>query len=277
MDEIVSGPETVSLGEYIYIQVFSVNRAAQVARENTPMNLDEFVDSHEPQETGKTFELESSKMLDIALDGSIMSKAGSMIGYTGDISFERKSAGGGLKGMLKKRVTGEGGVMMRASGNGHLYLADAGKEVQILELDAGDEISVNGNDILAFEESVGWDIKMMSSIAGTSSGGLFNVYLSGPGHIAITTHGEPLVVPTPVRTDPNATVAWSANVSPSAKRDLNIKSFLGRSSGETFQLEFAGHDGFVIVQPYEEINPDQSGGGGESASTGQGVSVSDLF
>ena len=148
-------------------------------------------------------------------------------------------------------------MMMQATGNGHLYLADQGKEVQILELDAGDEISVNGNDVLAFEEGVGWDIKMMSSIAGTSSGGLFNVFLEGPGHIAITTHGKPLVVPTPVSTDPNATVAWSANVSPSTKRDLNIKSFLGRSSGETYQLNFVGEDGFVVVQPYEELQPRQ--------------------
>jgi uncharacterized protein (AIM24 family) len=240
------------------------------------MDFDEFVRSHGPEENGETFERESSKMLDIDLDGAIMAKAGSMIGYTGDVSFERKSSGG-LKGMLKKRVTGEGGVMMRASGSGHLYLADAGKEVQILELDADDEVSVNGNDVLAFEESVQWDIKMLNSIAGVSSGGMFNVYLQGPGHVAITTHGEPLVLPTPVRTDPNATVAWSANVSPSAKRDLNIKSFLGRSSGESFQLEFAGQDGFVIVQPYEELTPDSGESGGASASSGQGVSVSDFL
>jgi uncharacterized protein (AIM24 family) len=88
---------------------------------------------------------------------------------------------------------------------------------------------------------------------------------------------EPLVVPTPVRTDPNATVAWSANVSPTAKHDMNSKNFLGRSSGETFQLEFAGHDGFVILQPYEEISPGQSGGSGEGSSTGQGVRVSDFL
>lgn len=240
------------------------------------MDFDEFVRSHGPAENTEAFERESSKMLDISLDGAIMAKAGSMIGYTGDISFERKSSGG-LKGMLKKHVTGEGAVMMRASGNGHLYLADAGKEVQILELDADDEVSVNGNDVLALEDSVNWDIKMMSSIAGSASGGMFNVYLKGPGHIAITTHGEPLVLPTPVRTDPNATVAWSANVSPSAKRDLNIKSFIGRSSGESFQLEFAGQDGFVIVQPYEEINPDAGDSGGESNSAGQGVSVGDFL
>jgi uncharacterized protein (AIM24 family) len=147
--------------------------------------------------------------------------------------------------------------MMKATGTGHLYLADQGKEVQLLELDADDEISVNGNDVLAFEDSVRWDIRMMNSIAGASSGGLFNVYLKGPGYIAITTHGKPLVVPTPVNTDPNATVAWSSNVSPSSKRDLNLKSFIGRSSGETYQLQFAGEGGFVIIQPYEELQPEQ--------------------
>ncbi|MDS0300863.1 AIM24 family protein [Halogeometricum sp. S1BR25-6] len=220
------------------------------------MNLDEFVSAHAPEEGGEAFQLENSKLLDVAVSGSVMAKAGSMVGYTGDISFERKSEGG-LTGMLKKRATGEGTVMMQATGEGHLYLADQGKEVQILELSETDEISVNGNDVLAFEEGVDWDIKMMNSIAGASSGGLFNVYLKGPGHIAITTHGKPLVVPTPVSTDPNATVAWSSDVSPSAKRDINIKGLLGRSSGETFQLEFAQEGGFVVIQPYEEFQPGQ--------------------
>ncbi|CQR50134.1 MULTISPECIES: AIM24 family protein [Haloferax] len=218
------------------------------------MDLDEFVSTHAPSEGGESFELENSKLLDVALDGEVMAKAGSMVGYTGDISFERKSAGG-LTGMLKKKATGEGDVMMQATGTGHLYLADQAKEVQILELDAGEELSVNGNDVLAFESSVNWDIKMLTSIAGTSSGGLFNVFLEGPGHVAITTHGEPVVLQTPAKTDPNATVAWSGNVSPSSNRDINIKGLLGRSSGESYQLEFAGDDGFVIVQPFEEVGP----------------------
>jgi uncharacterized protein (AIM24 family) len=220
------------------------------------MDLDQFVSENAPKEGGEGFQLENSKMLDVALDGTAMAKAGSMVAYTGDISFERKTEGG-VTGLLKKKVTGEGSVMMQASGTGHLYLADQGKEVQIIELDAGEQVSVNGNDILAFESSVDWDIKMMDSIAGTSTGGMFNVYLEGPGYIAITTHGEPLVVPTPVRTDPAATVAWSGNVSPSTNRDLNIKSFLGRSSGETFQLDFTQEGGFVIVQPFEEATPGQ--------------------
>ncbi|WP_396612789.1 AIM24 family protein [Haloferax sp. S1W] len=220
------------------------------------MDLDEFINTHTPKEGGEAFERENSKLLDVSLDGSVIAKAGSMVGYTGDISFERKSAGG-LTGMLKKKVTGEGAVMMQATGSGHLYLADQGKEVQILELDAGEELSVNGNDVLAFEESVSWDIKMLSSIAGAKTGGLFNVFLEGPGHVAITTHGEPIVLPTPVSTDPHATVAWSGNVTPSSKRDINIKGLLGRSSGESYQLHFDGTDGFVIVQPFEEVSPSQ--------------------
>jgi hypothetical protein len=58
------------------------------------------------------------------------------------------------------------------------------------------------------------------------------------------------------------------------KHDLSIKSFLGRFSDETFQLDLAGQDGFVIIQPYEELQPDQSDGSG---STGGGVSINDFI
>lgn len=220
------------------------------------MNLDEFADTNAPETGGETFQLENSKLLDVHVDGSVMAKAGSMVAYTGEISFERTSAGG-VTGFLKRQATGEGSVMMEASGTGNLYLADRGKRVQVLELGDGEEISVNGNDVLAFESGVDWDIRTMDSIAGVTAGGLFNVYLTGPGYVAITTHGEPLVVPTPVRTDPQATVAWSSDVSPGVETDRTIKGFLGRSSGETYQLAFDREGGFVVVQPFEEVGPGQ--------------------
>jgi uncharacterized protein (AIM24 family) len=218
------------------------------------MDLEEFTEEYAPKGGGKLFQLENSKLLDIDFDGRVMAKAGSMIGYTGNISFERKSSGG-VKGFLKKSVTGEGAVMMEAEGYGHLYLADQEKKIQLFDLHEDEEISVNGNDILAFEETVGWDIKMMKSIGGAAAGGLFNVFLKGPGYVAITTHGDPLVVPTPVKTDPDSTVAWSSNVSPSVKTDRNIKSLVGRSSGETYQLNFSEEGGFVVLQPFEEAPP----------------------
>ena len=74
--------------------------------------------------------------------------------------------------------------------------------------------------------------------------------------VAITTHYEPLallVTPEqPVFTDPNATVAWSGSLSPDIKTDISLKTLLGRGSGESIQSVYTG-EGFVVVQPYEEV------------------------
>jgi len=56
----------------------------------------------------------------------------------------------------------------------------------------------------------------------------------------------------PVITDPNATVAWSGNLTPEFKTDISLKTFFGRGSGESLQMVFRG-DGFVVIQPYEEV------------------------
>jgi uncharacterized protein (AIM24 family) len=55
----------------------------------------------------------------------------------------------------------------------------------------------------------------------------------------------------PVVTDPNATVAWSGNLSPQIKTDISLRSLIGRGGGEAFQMRFEG-EGFVVVQPCEE-------------------------
>ncbi|MCA9183589.1 MAG: AIM24 family protein, partial [Planctomycetales bacterium] len=114
------------------------------------------------------------------------------------------------------------------------------------------------------EPTVKWEIKMMRKLAAVVSGGFFNVKLNGSGLVAITTHFEPitlLVKPgAPVRTDPNATIAWSGNLNPAFKTDVSLKSFFGRGSGESIQMEFDG-DGFVVVQPYEEVSLQHAVGG----------------
>jgi uncharacterized protein (AIM24 family) len=133
-------------------------------------------------------------------------------------------------------------------------LADAGKKIQILQLQ-GESLYVNGNDLLAMEASIKWDINMMKRLSAMVSGGLFNMHLEGDGLVAIGTHFEPLALVVrpdqPVITDPNATIAWSGNLSPEFRTDVSMKTFVGRGSGESIQMEFRG-DGFVIVQPFEE-------------------------
>ncbi|MCS6862724.1 MAG: AIM24 family protein [Abditibacteriales bacterium] len=204
---------------------------------------------------GEKFQLESHRMLEINVDGQMWTKLGATVAYRGSLKFEREGAfEHGIGKFLKRAVTGEATPLTKVSGKGTLYVADYGKHIMLIKLQ-GESIHVNGNDLLAFEPTVTWDIKMIKRIAGMLAGGLFCVQLSGTGMIAITSHGEPMTLrctpADPVYTDPNATIAWSGNMFPDLKTDISFKTLLGRGSGETFQMSFNG-DGFVIVQPYEE-------------------------
>lgn len=220
-------------------------------------SLHEFIEhTKQDEEENEYFELETSRILEVNLTDLVWAKMGSMVSYTGQIKFERERVlEHGLGKMFKKALTGEGTSLMKATGNGQLYLADQGKKITIFDLQ-NESITVNGNDLLAFEPSIDWDIKLMRKIAGMMSGGLFNVKLNGSGKVAITTHFDPLTLLVrpgePVITDPNATVAWSGNLTPEFKTDINLRTFLGRGSGESIQMEFTG-EGFVIIQPFEEV------------------------
>jgi uncharacterized protein (AIM24 family) len=217
------------------------------------MELEDFVQSNAPADGTDQFELENSKLLDIDVDGTVLTKAGAMVAFDGDLSFTGKSsAEGGLTGFIKEQATSEGTPVMEIEGNGTVYVADQGKEIQLLSLDEGESISVNGSDVLAFEDRVEYEIGTIGSIGGASAAGLTNVFLSGPGTVAITTHGDPLVVTPPVRTDPEATVAWSSDISPSVESNRSLGDMIGQSSNERYQLKFEGDSGFVVVQPFEE-------------------------
>lgn len=202
------------------------------------------------------FELENPHLLEVNLNGRIWAKLGSMIGYMGNVKFEREGVmQGGLGNFLKKAVSGEASPMMKAEGQGRVYFADSGKKVRIIYLQ-NESFFVNGNNILAYQDEIQAEIKMMRRIAGMASGGLFNIQLGGTGMVAITTHYEPITLAVhpnyQVFTDPNATVAWSSNLQPTIKTDISLKTFFGRGSGESFQLAFQGQ-GWVVLQPYEEV------------------------
>ncbi|WP_165021078.1 MULTISPECIES: AIM24 family protein [unclassified Dysgonomonas] len=202
------------------------------------------------------FQLEKAYLLELNLNNqTVMLKKGAMVAYDGNVKFEREGMlSKGIGNLLKKAVSGEGTSMMKTAGTGRVYVADLAKKIRILYLE-NEAINVNGNDILAHEAAIQSDVKMMKSVASIMGGGLFQVRLNGTGHVAITTHGDPLTLLVkpgkPVFTDPNATVAWSGNLTPKMKTDVSFKTFIGRGSGESFQMQFEG-DGWVIVQPYEE-------------------------
>ena len=232
------------------------------------------------QQAPAAFQVEKRSFLQVNLGmpsstGGVLSqvwiKTGSMVAYQGDCKFEREGMmDHGFGNMLKKQVTGEGAKLTKAStkSRAQLYLADQGKRVTVLFLQ-GESIVVNGDDLLAFEPSISHKITMMKKLSSIVSGGLFNVRLQGQGFVAILSHSEPLtlmVMPgyPPVFTDPQATVAWSGDLVPDFKADVGLKTLIGRSSGESFQMKFDGSrgQGFVVVQPMEEMPSSGSSGGG---------------
>ncbi|HEX8472384.1 MAG TPA: AIM24 family protein [Brevundimonas sp.] len=217
----------------------------------------EFVAAYREKDVStEAFELENQYLLEIRLNGSVWAKSRAMVARTGQVKFTRQGLmEQGLGNLLKKAVSGEGMVLMKAEGQGRVYLADAGKKITLLRLD-NETIFANGNDVLALENGVSNQITMMKRVAGMMSGGLFNVKLSGSGIVAITSHYDPLILKVsaatgPVFTDPNATVAWSGSLMPQIATDISFKTLVGRGSGESIQMKFEG-EGWVVVQPYEE-------------------------
>ncbi|MEM9416516.1 MAG: AIM24 family protein [Planctomycetota bacterium] len=219
-------------------------------------SIADFVERTAERDRGQgLFEFETERLLEVNLNGTVWTKMGSMVAYTGGIKFVREGIlDQGIGNLLKKAVSGEGARLTKAEGQGKLYLADQGKKITILNL-ANESIVVNGQDLLAFEPAINYEIKMAKKLAAVAAGGLFNIHLEGTGMVAVASHYDPMtlrVTPgNPVFTDPQATVMWSGNLQPSFKTDVSLKTFIGRSSGESYQMHFEG-EGWVVVQPFEE-------------------------
>ena len=230
-------------------------------------NLEQF---REVSPAGR-FTLQNSAMLKVNLEGDqIQAKLGSMVAYQGDVRFEYQS--GGLGRFFKKAVTGEGVKLMTATGSGELFLAQDKRKIMILELN-NEKMTVNGDNILAFEPGIDWDIQRVEG-AGRLAHGLFNVILEGSGKVAVTSDGEPVLLDTstPTFADPDSAIAWSGGVRTSIRGDVSFKTLTGRGSGETLQIAFDGQ-GWVLIQPSEGPTVPEHSHGGEGAGGG----ISSLF
>jgi uncharacterized protein (AIM24 family) len=198
--------------------------------------------------------LQNSKMLKIELNGECMARTGSMIAYQGQVKFQALGSGG-IGKFIKQRLTGEGVPLMKLSGHGDVFLADRAADVHLVDLEQGDALSINGSNVLAFDSTLQYDIKMVQGMGMMSTAGLFNCVFSGYGRIAVTTKGTPVVlsVDQPTYVDPQAAICWSASLQTGYHRadQLGIGTLLGRSTGEAYTMSFAGQ-GFVVVQPSEE-------------------------
>jgi uncharacterized protein (AIM24 family) len=219
-------------------------------------------------ETGQAFTKQNSKLLKVELNQiTIQAKLGAMVAYQGDVRFEHAGSGGVSK-FIKKAVTGEGTQLMKISGTGEVFLAFQAQDVHILKLE-NEAITCNGANVLAFDAGIDWDIKRAEGMGAMMGGGLYNMSLAGSGWVAVMSDGPPVLLSTgpetPTFADPQAAITWSGNLQTTVKTDVNLKTFIGKGSGESVQIGFVGQ-GWVLVQPSEgRVMPTAgsgSGGGG---------------
>ncbi len=100
----------------------------------------------------------------------------SAMGIDVSIAFTKRF-GAGLFG-------GEGFILQRLSGDG-LAFVHAGGTIQHYDLAAGQQLRVDTGCLVAFQESVGYDIQMVGSIKTALFGGegLFYAVVTGPGRV----------------------------------------------------------------------------------------------
>ncbi|MEA2130851.1 MAG: hypothetical protein QOJ85_3742 [Solirubrobacteraceae bacterium] len=223
--------------------------------------------SFQETQSQDAFALQNSKLLKVSLNQiTIQARLGSMVAYQGDVHFEHAGSGG-LNKFIKKAVTGEGLKLMKVEGTGEVFLAHLAEDIHLIKLE-NDQITCNGQNVLAFDAGIEWDIKRLEgpgAAAGALAGGLYNMALSGSGWVAIVSDGPPVLLQTgdtPTFCDPQAAITWSSILQAHLKADVNMKSLIGKGSGESLQIGFVGA-GWVLVQPSEgRVASAGSGGGG---------------
>ncbi|MCI9007856.1 MAG: AIM24 family protein [Lachnospiraceae bacterium] len=222
-----------------------------------------------------SFETVNELTLKVTCSGSdvLFTKAGAFI--AGDSAggknyrFEKVllgpqgSIGQAALGSLIRRVTGENLPLMKVNLNGDsvTYYADYSQHVLVYELQYGEQISVESENILAFTQSCKYDVRFIGCGI-LSQKGLATSVLTGNGsnaYVAILTNGNPIVLSNvqsrnTISVDPDAVICWmgQGNCDPQVKADISWKNFIGQASGESYAFEWSGNQPVsVVVQPSE--------------------------
>ena len=224
---------------------------------------------------GGGIQRQGSKMARVAMGGGdVLARAGSMVAYQGDLRFEALGSGG-IGNFIKQRLTGEGVPLMRVTGRGDLFLANAASDVHLIDLDGSDGLTINGANVLAFDSTLSYRIARVAGVAGVAAPPACSTASSpgGAGSRSPPT-GTPVVlnVDQPTYADPQAAVAWSSSLQTglTSNDTFNLGTLMGRSTGERYTLAFHGR-GFVVVQPSELPPGGFLGGTGGDGEQGGGV------
>lgn len=221
------------------------------------------------------FETINELTLKVTCSGSgvLFAKAGAFIAGdnagTKNYKFEKvllgpqNNIGQALLGQLARRVTGENLPLMKVNLNGDsvTYYASCSQHVVIYHLEAGETVSVESENILAFTQDCDYSVRFVG-VGILSQKGLATSTLTARGsnaYVAVLSDGNPIVLSNvgsnnTIAADPDAVVCWmgSGHCDPKVTADVSWKTFIGQASGESYQFEWnPGANVTVIIQPSE--------------------------
>ena len=194
--------------------------------------------------------VESEEFLDVTGEGEFTCKAGCMVAEKGDFKYERillmadKSKGvfGNIVGTLKRKLFGEGLVLMRVKGKGTCVLAENCNHISKINLAArgnGSKLKVASKFLLAFTDGCSYDVGFVGTAVLAGQGLMVTElsYVDGNPQVAIMSGSNVRLMDGPCCIDPDALVAYTGD-NPEFVTDIGVKTCLGLTSGETFKLKF---------------------------------------
>lgn len=202
-----------------------------------------------------SFRTNTDRLLEVTLQNEkVLAIAGAMVAYTGNVKFEKSLLGGeGIFGAIKRKVTSEGMQVMQTSGTGTVFFAQDAAEITVIPM-TGEKLTIESSSLLAYDTT----LKTGTSFAGlrgaASGQGLFSTTIEGSGSIAVISKGNLIMLAVtpehPLRVDPDAFVGFKGDIRQEFVFDVNWRTMVGQSSGESYQHKFTGN-GVVFIQPAE--------------------------
>ncbi len=201
------------------------------------------------------FSIHSENLLAVELnDETVLSRAGAMVAYDGEMKFSKAILGGeSLFGALKRKVANEKEALMTSTGRGLIYFAHNAKDLALVSLN-GNKLFVESSALLAYDKALSTNVAF-AGVHGMASGqGLFTTTVEGEGCVALMSDGPVLKLEVspeyPLFIDPDAFIASEGELDREFIIDVNWKTAIGQASGESYQIKFTGQ-GIVYLQPSE--------------------------
>lgn len=196
-------------------------------------------------------------------EGHFFARVGAMIAYKGNFKSEKvlldtnqnQSVLKSMVNLAARKLTGENIPLMKVSGSGIYYMANHARHVSVITLELGQSVGVEGENLLAYTQDCQYGVRFIG-VGVASQKGLFTSKLTANGKnpkVIITSNGNPIVLETPCVVDPDAVICWTGP-DPNFKADVNWKTFIGQTSGESYFMEFNHPGEVVIVQPSERAS-----------------------